>query len=73
MVFGSFPFTATSLLVAVTVFPWLKGAGWLTSGVEVTRMLRPPCTMLTAPMRTSEPRMTVPVRSLTTTLALGCS
>ncbi len=59
----------TSPVVVVAVLPLLSGLGWLTWLVFVTEMDRPAWTMLTAPMCTSEPMITVPVFSFTTTRA----
>ena len=52
-----------------TVVPLESGAGWLTSGVSVTRMVRLPCAIATVLIRTLAPITMVPLASSITTMA----
>ena len=52
-----------------TVVPLENGAGWLTSGVSVTRMVRLPWAIATVLIRTLAPITMVPLASSITTMA----
>ena len=61
--------TCTLLLGTTTVWPLLKGAGWLTCGCSLMVTWIEPCATAAGVTRTSEPITTVPVREFTTTRA----
>ena len=63
--------TLTLLRFSSAVWPWLKGAGWLTRCCSSIRTVSLPWVTAAGPTRTAELITTVPVRALTMTFAGG--